>query len=175
MLVLVGESYKFCFDARAIARTYALYGSVVQRRILKSFTQSVVNFFAGVCNVATALFQEMLVVVVHVRERNYGFVAALFLKLRKIYGTTVDSYGGSCLHAVVGETEFCEVLCKTNCCGFRDSSAFEVAMPYVHQTVKESAGGEDYCFCVNFYSEVGFYSADAIIFHNYLIYSILQK
>ena len=66
-------------------------------------------------------------------------------------------------------------MCKPHSGWFRDSSPFEVAMSYVHQAVKESSSSEDYCFCVNLYSEVGFYSADAIIFYNYFIYSILQK
>ena len=91
--VFVGEALDLIFDGGAVARAYTLYAPLEHGGFFKSGTQNVVDFGAGIGDIAGQLVGEGR----GIGEGELGglFVAGLWRHTVEVDGAAIDADGGA--------------------------------------------------------------------------------
>ena len=142
MLVAIREGDDFCFDAGAIAWSDALDLSVVERRFRQSAAQHLVNVGIGLASPARKLRQGAQGT--DVGETVVVCFAWLLRHKIKMYRAGIDSDGCACFHAGGADAMFRDGIGQKSSCWLRATASFHLSAAYVHQSVQESACGDDY-------------------------------
>ena len=141
MHILVGKSHDFRFNARTIARTYALNLSVVERRIGQAFAQHFVHFRAGIYNPARALLERTR------HRRQIGKLMEIVLPILagskfKLDGTAVNTHRRAGFHTVGSKAELFQLFSNTVGSRFGNTSSGKLYASDMHQSVQERTGSK---------------------------------
>ena len=130
----------FCFYTRAISGTDTLYLPVEKGRIFQSGTQSFVRLRIGIGDPTRHLF-EFSSDRRKVRELMPIIVAVLPNHLVEMDRTCIYACRRTGLHSVALESEFYQLFGYPIRCRFRDTSAFDLGLTAMHESVQECTVG----------------------------------
>jgi hypothetical protein len=108
VVVLVGEAVNLVLDGRTVTGATPLNATSEHRRTGESRTQDIVGAKVGIGNIAGFLLGKRL----GIREGEFirVLVSRLYLELREIDGTAVDTHRGACFETLYLETLFTKLV-----------------------------------------------------------------
>ena len=137
MLLLVGEGNQLCFYRGAVARPYALYLSVVERRVGQSASQRVVHLLVCIACPARQLLQHP--VFSHEAELVEVVFALLYLHVLKVHRPHVYAHRRAGLHPCASYSVACYAFGQVFHGRLGYASAWQLLASYVQQSVQEGS------------------------------------
>ena len=151
--VFVREAVNLVFDAGAVSGPKTADAPVEHGRAVEPFAKQVVHLGGGVGDVTRELLADG--VGGEVGEPAGRLVARLFFHFRVVQGPAVHTRRCAGFHPAAFKPKLFQLFCDAKGGAFTGTSAPELFLTDVHQTVEEGAVGEHHSLGADLHAELG--------------------